>query len=124
MGFGNNPSQNNIFVFGETLFTEGIALLLSNQKGFNLIGQSSLIEVTQEIIQTKHTDIIIVDSTDQNKKACIHTLIFNFPHLSFIFTNLNNHSIQIVSSCLIQPKTSSILTAIQLISLKKWSIFN
>jgi len=124
MELSKNPSQNNIFVFGETLFTEGIAHLLSNQNGFNLIGQSSLIEVAQEIIQTKHTDIIIVDSTDQNKKACVHTLIFKFPHLSFIFTNLNNHSIQVVSSCLIQPKTSSILTAIQVINMKKWSIFN
>lgn len=124
MDFGKNPSQNNIFVFGETLFTEGIAHLLSNQKEFNLIGQSSLIEVAQEIIQTKHTDIIIVDSTDQNKEACVHTLMFKFPHLSFICTNLNNHTIQIVSSCLIQPKTSAILTAIQLISLKKWSTFN
>ena len=124
MDFGENPSQNNIFVFGETLFSEGIAHLLSNQKGFNLIGQSSLIEVAQEIIQTNHTDIIIVDSTDQNKNACVNSLIFKFPHLSFLFTNLNNHSIQVVSSCLIQPKKSSILTAIQLINLKKWSTFH
>ncbi len=117
MAFGEAQYEHNIFVFGETLFTEGFAYLLNAQKGFNLVGQSPLIDVAQKIIQSTHIDLIIVDSTDQNKRTCINTLIFKYPHLSFIFPDPNDDTIQIVSSRLIQLKqSSSIMAVIQMVS--------
>lgn len=115
MDFNGCQAHHKIFIFGESLFAEGIAKMLSAQVGFNIVGQSSMIDVALEIIETKQANLIIFDNSQHNKKNYISILIFKFPNLNFIITDLTKQFVQIVSSHLIQPKVSSILTAIQLL---------
>lgn len=115
----NRIRQQKIFVLGNNLFTVGLAKALGTKAGFSLVGHSPLspiLEPVGEIIVRTHANLVIADSTDENVRAYITNLIFDYPYLSFIFANLANYSVQVVSSYLIQPDTSAITNAVELVA--------
>lgn len=114
------PAEHKIFILGESLFAEGIAQILVVESGFEIVGRSLDIETVEKEIRRGRAKLVIVEGRDRiEERREILKLIIDFPDIRLIYIDVQDESIQLILSYMVQPKSSSILKIANMIQLAR-----